>query len=105
MVLNAFIQERYFAADSSTVEHPSEAKETCDLEDLSLEGLSKRDLLIRDILSKLLYCFLEVAVFLYIAERDAEGIDEHGDDTVMEIECLSDRVGEPADKITVEPDP
>jgi len=53
LILDTFVDKRHGAADRRSVEYPSKTEQTCDLENLSLEGLSQRDFLVGDILLEL----------------------------------------------------
>lgn len=48
---------------------------------------------------------LEIVELLEVTDRDAEGVDEHGDEAVLQVQVLSDVVGEPHDYVREGKDP
>lgn len=53
--------------------------------------------MVRNIDFELGHCCLEICVFLDVSEGNAERVDEHGDNTEVQVEGYCYGVSEPAD--------
>ena len=103
--MNRVITEDDLLVGNHKVEEPSSSGKTCHLEDLWGITLSKGNFLIGQFLLEDFEGQLEIVELLEVTDRNAEGVDEHGDEAVLQAQVHSDIVGEPHDYVREGKDP